>query len=219
MDGYVGGFVSGIAQTIVGYPLDTMKTWNQNITNIKQPARTWSNLWRGIQYPMIQLPIVCSISFGLYENLYKASNDRIIAGAGSGFVRTFLVCPLEYYKIRLQQQVKPRWLECYRNLPITLMKEMPSATVYYSSYHYFKDQQYPIVLSGSLAGMLSWTTIYPLDTINTRVQSGIAKSMTSAIRQGNLWTGLSMCLVRAVLTNGIGFYVYEKTYTQCNRIM
>ena len=64
MDGYVGGFMSGVAQTLIGHPLD-IKTWSQNTNLVNQPPRTFLNMWRGIQYPMIQLPIVCGGKFWL----------------------------------------------------------------------------------------------------------------------------------------------------------
>lgn len=94
-------------------------------------------------------------------------------------------------------------------MSVVALKEMPSATVYYTTYHYLKEKEYPILLSGSIAGVSSWFSIYPLDTIKTRLQSGLAKSVREAIRQRNLWRGLHLCLGRAFITNGIGFYVYE----------
>jgi solute carrier family 25 carnitine/acylcarnitine transporter 20/29 len=95
-------------------------------------------------------------------------------------------------------------------LPVT-MKEVPSATIYYGIYHYLKEKDVSILLSGSLAGVASWFSIYPLDTIKTRLQAGTATNVKDAFRQGNLWKGLNLCLLRAFITNGIGFYVYEKS--------
>ena len=210
MDGYVGGFFSGITQTIIGHPFDTIKTWRQNVS-IKRPPKTFMNLWKGIQYPMVQLPIVCSISFGLYENIYSFSNDRIFSGLTSGLIRSTVITPLEYYKVNLQQQLKPSIKNSYKNMSIVAMKEVPSATVYYTSYHYLKEKTDYILLSGSIAGVLSWFSLYPLDTIKTRLQVGSAKNISDAIQQGNLCRGIKMCLLRAFITNGIGFYVYENT--------
>ncbi len=212
MDGYIGGFVSGIVQTIVGHPLDTIKTWNQNHT-LKQPAKTFVNLWKGLQYPLIQAPLVASISFGLYENIYSFSNDRIFSGLASGLIRSTLVTPLEYYKLNLQQHLTPVLKHSFKNMSFVAIKEMPSATIYYGSYHYLKEKTGFIVLSGALAGMLSWFSIYPLDTIKTRLQTGAAGTFHNAIQQGGLWRGLQMCLLRACITNGVGFYAYEKTLT------
>lgn len=210
MDGYFGGFMSGIAQTIIGHPIDTLKTWAQN-SNIKRPPITIANIFKGVQYPMVQLPIVCGVSFGLYDNIYSLTEDRIISGVTSGFMRTTIITPLEYYKINLQQQLKPIWQKSYKNmLPVT-MKEVPSATIYYGTYHYLKEKEVSILLSGSLAGVASWFSIYPLDTIKTRLQSGTAMNVKHALKQGNLWKGLNLCLLRAFITNGIGFYVYEKS--------
>lgn len=210
MDGYVGGFMSGIAQTIIGHPIDTLKTWAQN-HKMKQPPKTFINVWRGIQYPMIQLPLVCSVSFGLYDNLYSLSEDRIFSGIASGFIRTTIITPLEYYKINLQQQLKPKFSNSYKNMIPVVVKEVPSATIYYTTYHYLKEKENPILLSGAIAGVSSWFSVYPLDTIKTRLQSGSATSFKNALQQGKLWKGLNLSLLRAFITNGIGFYVYEKT--------
>lgn len=209
MDGYIGGFVSGIAQTIVGHPLDTIKTWNQN-TTLNQPPKTFVNLWKGIQYPLIQAPLVCSISFGLYENIYSFSNDRIISGVASGLIRSTIITPLEYYKLNLQQQLTPIFKHSFKNMSIVALREMPSATIYYGSYHYLKEKSGFIMLSGSLAGVFTWFLTYPLDTIKTRLQTGTASTLSDAIKQGVFWKGLQPCLLRAFITNGIGFYVYEK---------
>jgi len=180
MDGYFGGFISGIAQTIIGHPIDTLKTWIQN-SNIKRPTMTIANIVKGIQYPMVQLPLVSSVSFGLYDNIYSVTEDRIISGTASGFMRTPIITPLEYYKINLQQQLIPIWQNSYKNiLPVTL-KEVPSATIYYGTYHYLKEKKVSILLSGSLAGVASWVSIYPLDTITTRLQTGTAINIKHAM--------------------------------------
>jgi hypothetical protein len=56
-------------------------------------------------------------------------------------MRTPIITPLEYYKINLQQQLIPIWQNSYKNiLPVTL-KEVPSATIYYGTYHYLKEKK------------------------------------------------------------------------------
>ena len=44
MDSLIAGFLSGISQTLIGHPFDTLKTWNQNSINLKKPPFTIKNL-------------------------------------------------------------------------------------------------------------------------------------------------------------------------------
>ena len=211
MEGYVGGFLCGVSQAIVGHPLDTLKTWRQNQHKYKQPTINCRNLWRGVSYPLIQLPIICSVSFGLYENIYSHTKQQQVAGAASGFLRCFVVTPLEYYKIRRQQQLPVFYNQCFRNFHVVCMKEVPSSTIFFTSYSYVKEKTNSTFLAGGSAGVLSWFSIYPIDTIKTRIQAGGVNTIGEALRQGNLYNGLSMCIIRAFLTSSIGFCIYNKT--------
>lgn len=211
VDGYVAGFLCGVSQAIVGHPLDTIKTWKQNKHKFKQPAYNFQNLWKGVSYPLVQLPIICSVSFGLYENLFSVTNNHQIAGATSGFLRCFIVTPLEYYKIRHQQQLPIVFRNCYKNMSVVCMKEIPSSTIFFSTYTLMKKHNNSVFLSGGTAGVLSWASIYPIDTIKTRIQAGGAINFKQAFSQGGLYNGFTMCILRAFLTSGIGFCIYNKT--------
>ncbi len=209
MDGYIAGIVSGLSQVALGHPLDTLKTWQQsaNVSAISTRA-----LWRGVQYPLIQLPIICGVSFGLYENVYTYTNNCVTASAISGLLRTPIVTPLEYYKIRAQSNAPILWKQCFRNMHVVSSREMLSATAYFSSYSTLrKTTGLPIMVSGGIAGMAAWACIYPIDTIKTRLQSGTAANVWDAWKQRGLWGGLSACLARAFLVNALGFYAYEHT--------
>lgn len=54
MDGYIAGITAGLAQALTGHPLDTIKTWSQNRSTLVQPKHTFKNLWKGVQYPLVQ---------------------------------------------------------------------------------------------------------------------------------------------------------------------
>ena len=66
MESIYAGFISGLFQTIIGHPLDTLKTWSQNSNSLKKPKLKIDNLYKGIKYPLIQNPIVISSIF--YSN-------------------------------------------------------------------------------------------------------------------------------------------------------
>jgi hypothetical protein len=51
MESFWAGLISGIFQTVVGHPLDTLKVWKQNNSRI---SPSFFNLYKGIKYPFIQ---------------------------------------------------------------------------------------------------------------------------------------------------------------------
>ena len=65
------------------------------------------------------------------------------------------------------------------------------------------------MISGGIAGLVNWTTTYPIDVIHAR-QIAQHISIKQAIKQGNLWRGFPVCATRAVLVNATTFSVYEK---------
>ena len=115
------------------------------------------------------------------------------AGAFSGFINSFLSCPIELVKIRLQNQSKERlyngnidlirkiwvsdgWQGFYRGLGITIIRETPSYGVYFASYEYFSnsvgDSTTSLLMAGGMAGVMGWMSTYPADCLKTRIQSG-----------------------------------------------
>ena len=74
---------------------------------------------------------------------------------------------------------------------------------------YLKEKNYSPFLSGSFAGILSWLTSYPLDTIRSR-QISQNINISQAFKIGKLYKGITPCLVRAVLTNGCIWTIVEK---------
>ena len=215
-DNLFAGFISGIAQTIVGHPLDTIKVWRQQ--NI-QRSQKLSSIFSGMKYPLCTAPIVASIQFK--TSAYVSSGIRdvstftsvqcdAIGGLFAGIISAIATSPIDKYKIQMQTKSnKSRY-----GLSSCILREVPACGIYFGSYSALREQGQSVLISGGIAGTLSWLFTYPLDIIKTQMQSGESPNIRTTynkMRTGqiSLSKGLGVCLVRAFLINGVGFTVYE----------
>jgi solute carrier family 25 (mitochondrial folate transporter), member 32 len=144
-----------------------------------------------------------------------------IAGASAGCTSAFITCPLDVVKTRLQNQgttsfrnhpysgtfhtLKRIYLEegirgNFRGLAPTLLGYLPSWTIYFSTYHRFKDlladtlhssAQSPLVhmLSAMGAGATSTISTNPLWVVKTRLMT---QTTHSNYHYRNTWHALYM---------------------------
>ncbi|KAG0352875.1 hypothetical protein BGZ54_002538, partial [Gamsiella multidivaricata] len=115
-----------VAGLCVGHPWDTVKvrlqskelasrysgTWNCFTTILKQEKV--KGLYKGMASPMVGVALVNALLFGVYGffmdiQMANPADDPtllqiFIAGTGSGVVNSFISCPMELSKIRLQNQ-------------------------------------------------------------------------------------------------------------------
>jgi hypothetical protein len=215
MESIYAGLMSGIVQTIIGYPLDTLKTWKQNSIQLKRPPLNTVNLYKGIAYPLIQNPLLVSTSFFSNHYLKEKTDNIYFSSSFTGIISGIISTPIEKYKIMNQQKIEYKlsllnFVKSYKNLHIMLMREIPSNFIYFSSIDAIKNNNIPIFIGGGIAGVLSWTLTYPLDTINSRLQSNSCLTIKEAYLKKNLWLGINHCIKRAFIVNSCGIYVYEK---------
>ena len=211
-DYFVAGCISGIVQTIIGYPLDTLKILKQNNKILDKIGIR--RLYSGISMPLIQTPLICGISFYIDEIINQNINNHWISGCISGIISSIILCPCEYYKINLQQNKKKiinikTICGSYRNISYVICREGPAMGIYFGTYYELKKNEFPLYISGGIAGCTSWFFTYPLDTIKSRIQGNICKTFTQSIKMGNLFKGLHYCLLRAFIVNAVGFTTYE----------
>lgn len=204
---FVHGFNSGIGQCIFGHPFDTYKTWLQS--NYKYNV-TIRSLYRGFTYPAVTNSIISGFAFQSYEFCKK--NDKtygmLLGGITSGIITGILSSYFEYKKISAQLLISPKFnFQCILTI---LMREIPACTAYYPVYDIMKKYNYNSFISGGIAGMSCWTFSYWADVINTHVMSG--KSFTNVIKTLKIkdyFKGIHICLIRAFIINGIGYFFYD----------
>ena len=207
---------AGLIQAIVGHPIDTAKVFIQN--NIKLRGLTIKDYYKGFKYPLLLSLIFNGTIFPSYEYLNNNINNSFITGGLVGTIVTPLVFTCETLKILKQtnKQITKQKILSTNGLITTLSRESLAMSIYFSSYNYFKKHDYNSFLGGSISGFSNWLVTYPIDVIKTR-QIAQQISFTQAYKQGNLYRGLGITLIRAVLVNGCIFFTYEHSNKLFNK--
>ncbi|RMZ88296.1 hypothetical protein DV736_g4468, partial [Chaetothyriales sp. CBS 134916] len=67
------------------------------------------------------------------------------------------------------------------------------------------------LVAGGVAGVITWASIYPLDVIKTRIQTGaVAKQIWHESGLRGFYRGLGVCSLRAFIVNAVQWYCYEE---------
>lgn len=224
---YKKGAIIGISQTILGHPLDTLKTWQQNNYNntynagirmnmninidTKSRLSAFKSLFRGVSYPLAISIGYNSFLFGFYTQLRQLEYSSFQAGIISGGILGITLNPFEYYKV--QRQIGHNGSmdrSIYRGLHYTLSRESLACSLYFTTYEYLTENiGISPFISGGISGCTSWAFTYPIDTIKTRFQVNPSYSGKYYLLQGGLFRGIGFCLLRAFLVNGVSFTLYD----------
>jgi solute carrier family 25 carnitine/acylcarnitine transporter 20/29 len=227
MQEYLLGNLFGITQVIIGHPFDTLKTNLQNSKDIRIFFKKPVELYRGISYPLLMNSIGTSFLFGNYDYFYKETNNRLVSGILTGMISAVILTPFDYKKIQLQTQQRTQQpiitkynnqihnqIQCknikkyYAGFTYTLTREIISIPIYFYTYHYLNELTNPFI-AGGFAGVSSWLSSYPVDTLKTRKQLYQDKTFMEIVKMGSLYKGLPITLVRAFIVNGTSFYIYN----------
>ena len=212
----IAGTVGGAAGVIVGQPLDTVRIRLQQqptqgagvryhgiLSSLRKIAAEEGvrGLFKGMLSPLSALSVTNAVLFGVngaVRQLPGAEGENAVlvglfGGAISGVVTSFITCPTELVKIRLQVArqdslgsirfaaamfraggIRP----FFQGMNATLIREVPGYAVYFGAYEGFKhllgaddsNEMARLCLAGGLAGVTSWGSVYPLDYVKTHVQ-------------------------------------------------
>jgi solute carrier family 25 carnitine/acylcarnitine transporter 20/29 len=204
MEDYIYGGVSGLIQAVVGHPLDTLKVRMQNgSTKLHSPMA-------GLKYPLLTSVGICSASFGTYELLRKKDFGPFWGGFISGTIMSPMVFLADIGKVKRQTGKVVNWDAVIRQkgLSTTVCRESISFGFYFMTFESARKIGVHPLIAGGVAGMISWTSTYPLDVMRNR-QISNNWSAVKATAQGNMWKGYGVCMARAFLVNSVGFYAYD----------
>jgi len=210
MNDFTIGTCVGLVQTVVGHPLDSIKTNFQNNSNYNIKYRS---LYNGLRYPMVSTVITNGFLFHFNNSIESKINNSFLSGFATGIICAPMINVFEVYKVKTQLSNKVNFKNNKNLLKLgltaTLIRESFGTCLYFGTYNFCRKEELNPFFSGAIAGSTSWLTTYPVDVVKTRVQSGEFKTYRSAIRKGNLLQGLGICLFRSILVNGISFTAYD----------
>ena len=69
--GMIAGFSAGLTTTLLCYPFDILKTFQQDLHYTKNAPKTFFDYFRGVKYPLLQSSIRNAYLFYQYEYLKK----------------------------------------------------------------------------------------------------------------------------------------------------
>jgi len=255
---FFGGTASGAAKLVVGHPLDTIKVRLQAEGGYKQGGRFKGpidcliqtvkiegvkGLYKGGTPPFFGWTIIDSVMFGTYtncKNFLKKDNkvqstfmQTMISGLVAGWVCSFVVCPIEQVKARLQVQyadpssIKYKGpIDCVKSLVrnngiVGLYKGFSGTllfrsfvSIYFTSYEKSMQLLAPVqvatpiknFISGGLAATSLWLIAYPTDVLKNKL-------MTQPDAKPYLFNGVVDCIRKIYAKEGIkGFY---RGFTPC----
>ena len=226
----------GLGQLLIGHPFDTAKILIQN--KQPWHSLPISQYYRGWKFPLFYCSIFNVICFTTHERSYKYTQNHFTSGLLGGMAISPFAYVLESFKIKHQvynktqhQQTKPKQTKPKQTKPKqTINKRIMKATfkqikttrgllslstretlamgIYFQTFHELKKHIDNTLICGGLTGMTSWILTYPIDVISSRQ---IAQNITirEAFSQRNLWKGIHVCLLRAMIVNAVNFKIYE----------
>jgi len=216
MSDYIAGTFSGFAQTFVGYPFDTLKVLLQSNKKINYKKTFNRSIYKGVQYPFCVNGLSQCIIFGTNQNIYNnVCKNYYISGCLAGMIGSFIISPMELYKIRHQNNLPRKGISPFLGYRSTQLRESIAFSIYFGSYYQMQERINNTLISGGLAGVLCWGASYNIDVIKTRIQSGQCKTIMQGYKMGNLWRGITPCLFRSFIVNAVGFYTYEHILHKC----
>ena len=161
----------------------------------------------------------------------KRAKHLIIGGIG-GVVSRTCVAPLERLKILYQTKnayasrtyinnifhiIKNQGYKAlFSGNGVNCLRVMPKSSIQFMSYKYFETYFSNKFLAGGLAGLLTSISVYPLETIRTRLSvdskmsvSNITRSIYNNYGLRGFYRGLDICLIGSIPLYSINFGLFH----------
>ena len=209
---FIAGCSSGIVQSLIGHPIDTVKILQQN----RQAFHSnFLHYYRGISYPTAFNLLATGITFDLNARIYQKTGSYYSSGFLTGATLTPMIFLFDIGKIHHQtkptERISLKHFSRTNGFAATTARESIS-NAFYMGVYFNMEERYGPLIGGGCAGLACWTMTYPIDVIKTRQMTHPERnySFYDAFKKGSLWRGYTACAIRAVLVNAAGFWSYNK---------
>ena len=146
----IGGFSAGVLGTIIGYPLDTIKTRMQtsnqgtmlNVTKEMARVEGWRGFYKGVTLPLLSLTILNTLNFTSFNFWWRVLQPQtegtgtssqqthlpsvFLAGALAGPIASIISTPEHFIKTQMQ-------IDNTRSSPLFKNGSLAAAKTLYSS--------------------------------------------------------------------------------------
>ncbi len=223
------GINSGIARALVSNPFDCIRVYIQNSNKKITTNKAISNImktqgiigfYRGINPFIFGNIYLLSVYHSTYKK-YKEKYGSFISGGLGGMYGSVVANTLEYYRAQyFANKFIFKSTNILRSLPITIIRDFIGWGSFFTGYSITKEKVNNMahlnqtLIVGSISGIFLWTSMYPLDTIKTRIQTNntsIIDTIKQCYKIGGIkkfWAGYSSCLIRAIPVNiGITYFL------------
>ena len=194
---------------IIFHPLDTIKTRLQT-DNFK--TMRFKNLYSGIKPSLLN--VVPKITFRLvgFDKLNESINKPFISGMVlGGFESIFITGPTSFYKNNKQVMNKSiNKKNLYKSIPIVFYKQMLSNSLFFGLYTTFQkdDLTHNVMVSG-VSSIISTFVTYPMNTIQTKLQTSDKYTTVKDICSNGLYKGFTIKLFRATIGKMFVITLYD----------
>ncbi len=230
------GLFQGLTRVTISYPADVLKVQMQKqiypdtISAIKNIAKTDPfKFYRGSSICYTIIGFDRSLQFYFAEKFNKKYNP-FLSGMLTSVFNSIYMLPMQYLTTNISlmnnndmktfiKNVKIK--DLYKGYFVETPKNMLSSTIYLGSYLKMRSltansDYYPFI--GGISGILTWLTVYPIDTVRTDLQTTQNIKVKDIIfnRFNNFgfksfYKGITPVLIRTFPSSFMGMYVYEKT--------
>jgi len=236
---FLPGLIQGLVRTSVAYPFDYVRTFIQKnkFTGIndyfKSNKFNICQMYRGCKYSFMMTPIDRAITFKLYEDLNKQKYNPFI----SAFLVSILTC---FYSVPIQSMIsncilnnvnksytisfdksmiRNNFYRLYKSYVIEYLKQSIGLTIWLGLYGNLRnvtpDNLCFYMINGIFSNIISWTIIYPLDTIRLEHQTSnktLIRIVNEKLELGGLrmfYRGINLIYLRSIPSASLSMMSYE----------
>ena len=102
MNEFFLGTCVGMVQTVIGHPMDTMKTNYQNTQKLKLKNNPVKRLFKGIYYPLFSTTLINGFLFYSNDTLKQIHQNNFVSGFMTGVVCSPMINFFETCKVKRQ---------------------------------------------------------------------------------------------------------------------